>query len=481
MSSSGFFSGLMQTISTRSRAMFARKDPLALTADVRPDFAVLFEALLSGRGEASGVARAREILDLWQAVDDVQKRDFLCLLARDFGPPLDRLEAAIDAYRAEPGPATLGNLHKVSEPRRQELLRRLNLAPGGIITLVAMREFLLQAKRDEPILDALDDDFEHLFSSWFNRGFLVLQRIDWSTPANVLERIIRYEAVHQIHGWDELRRRLAPPDRRLYAFFHPQLIEDPLIFVEVALAQDIPATIQGVLAEQRDQVDPARATTAVFYSISNTQVGLKGISFGNFLIKQVVEELRRELPTVTTFVTLSPVPGFARWLAEIRSDDTERSAFLSWSEREALQALDRPDWTLSPATSEVVNSVLARAAAHFMLKARDRNGRVIDPVARFHLGNGARLERVNPLGDRSMNGMRQSHGLMVNYLYDLADIEKNHEALATRGEIVASPAVHALLQRPEDPEAAVRRHTPRLRLGNLSRSRRESRATEAKS
>nr|WP_233560362.1 malonyl-CoA decarboxylase family protein [Oleomonas cavernae] len=279
--------------------MFARKDPLALTADVRPDFAVLFEALLSGRGEASGVARAREILDLWQAVDDVQKRDFLCLLARDFGPPLDRLEAAIDAYRAEPGPATLGNLHKVSEPRRQELLRRLNLAPGGIITLVAMREFLLQAKRDEPILDALDDDFEHLFSSWFNRGFLVLQRIDWSTPANVLERIIRYEAVHQIHGWDELRRRLAPPDRRLYAFFHPQLIEDPLIFVEVALAQDIPATIQGVLAEQRDQVDPARATTAVFYSISNTQVGSSRRSSSTTCL---IRKLPKEMPLRPTWV-----------------------------------------------------------------------------------------------------------------------------------------------------------------------------------
>ncbi len=479
MTSSGFFSGLMQTISTRSRAMFARKEPLALTANLHPDFAALFEALVSGRGEASGVARAREILDLWQVVDEAQKREFLCILARDFGPPIERLEAAIDAYRADPTPASLGELHKASEPRRQEVLRRLNLAPGGIVTLVAMREFLLGIRRDEPMLGALDDDFAHLFSSWFNRGFLVLQRIDWSTPANVLERIIRYEAVHQIHDWNDLRRRLAPPDRRLYAFFHPQLVEDPLVFVEVALAHEIPAAIDKVLAEQRDPIDPATATTAVFYSISSTQEGLRGISFGNFLIKQVVEELRRELPTIETFVTLSPVPGFARWLAETRRDESERSAFLSWTEREVLHALDRPDWPLSPATAEVINSVLARAMAHYMLKARTKDGRVVDPVARFHLGNGARLERINPMGDRSTNGMRQSHGVMVNYLYDLADIEKNHEAMATRGEVVASPAVHALLQRPDDPETAVRRSTPRLRLGSFTRSRRDERAKEA--
>lgn len=458
MGTSGFISGLLDTISNRGRALFERgKGPAALGLNGgRPDFGPLVEALLSGRGEASGVARARRILDLWTAANDDGKRDFLLLLARAYGPRLDRLDAAIDAYQANPGPTTISAVSRAAEPRRQEVLRRLNLAPGGISCLVEMRRFLLTIRAQDPTLPALDEDFVHLFSSWFNRGFLVLKKIDWSTPANLLERIIHYEAVHQIHGWDELRRRLAPPDRRLYAFFHPQLVDDPLIFVEVALEPAIPATIQDVLAEKREPIDPARATTAVFYSISNCQEGLKGISFGNFLIKQVVEELRHDLPQIDTFVTLSPIPGFARWLDARRhaagEDAGQDDAFPTPAERDILQALDRPDWTLSQETAAAVNAVLLRGAAHYFLKARTPDGRVIDPVARFHLGNGARLERINPLGDRSMNGMRQAHGLMVNYLYRLEEIEANHEALVTRGEVVAAPAVQALLAPAPPPE-----------------------------
>lgn len=480
MSTADFFRNMMETISRRRRAWFPdRQAPLALAADLRPDFAPLFDALLSGKGEASGVALARDILTAWAAVDDGRKQAFFTLLAEAYGPSTARLEKAIAAYQAAPGLRTEAALHRASEPRRQEVLRRLNLAPGGVATLVKMREYLLGIKKGDAALEALDADFAHLFASWFNRGFLVLERIDWSTPANILERIIHYEAVHQIHDWSDLRRRLAPPDRRLYAFFHPQLVDDPLIFVEVALAGAIPDNIHDVLTDSRDVVDPKAATTAVFYSISNCQEGLRGISFGNFLIKQVVEDLRRELPGIDTFVTLSPVPGLARWLKEMRADEGEASAFLSSADRMVLQALDRADWALSPALSESVNMVLARVAAHYMLRARTRDGRVIDPVARFHLGNGARLERINPFGDRSTNGMRQSHGVMVNYLYDLGDIEANHEALATRGEVIASPAVHALLAEPES--AAPAPAGGRFRFGGFNRSRGEARPKEARS
>ncbi|HET6838885.1 MAG TPA: malonyl-CoA decarboxylase family protein, partial [Bradyrhizobium sp.] len=276
--------------------------------------------------------------------------------------------------------------------------------------------------------------------SWFNRGFLVLRRIDWSTPANILEQIIRYEAVHEIRDWNDLRRRIDPIDRRCYAFFHPALVDEPLIFVEVALTEAIPGAIAPLLTEDRKPVPVERARTAVFYSISNTQRGLGGISFGSFLIKQVAEELRRELPKLENFVTLSPVPGFMPWLKQ------ENDIPLSDEERALLVQLDTPDWYAHAEVTAHLRSVLEPLAAHYFLKARTPKGRLIDSVARFHLGNGARLERINWLGDLSPKGLRESAGIMVNYLYRLEDIEKNHEAYANQGEIVASSAVKKLLK-----------------------------------
>jgi malonyl-CoA decarboxylase len=279
-----------------------------------------------------------------------------------------------------------------------------------------------------------------LLSSWFNRGFLVLRRIDWSTPANILEQIIRYEAVHEIRDWNDLRRRIDSVDRRCYAFFHPALVDEPLIFVEVALTESIPAAIAPLLAEDRPLVPTERARTAVFYSISNTQRGLGGISFGSFLIKQVAEELRRELPKLEDFVTLSPVPGFMQWLKQ--ASDVP----LSDEDRAALENLEKPGWFEIPEIAEQLRSVLEPLAAYYFLKARSPKGRLIDSVARFHLGNGARLERINWLGDLSPKGLRESAGIMVNYLYRLEHIEKNHEAYANQGEIVASSAVKKLLK-----------------------------------
>ena len=434
-----FFSDLLSTISERSRTLLRRGEP----ADGKHDASELLrlcEALLSGRGEASGTAMARDVLDFYHELDADGRLAFFQELARHYGPDHERLKQALDALRTEPSDADASDLHFASEPRRQELFRRLNRAPGGTGELVQMRADLLGLLKGRGDLLALDRDVVHLLSSWFNRGFLVLRKIDWSTPANILEQIIRYEAVHEIRDWNDLRRRIDPADRRCYAFFHPAMPDAPLIFVEVALTETIPGAIAPLLAEQREPVAVERARTAVFYSISNTQRGLGGISFGSFLIKQVVEELRRELPKLDTFVTLSPVPNFMQWVKE------GKDVPLSDDERKLLEALDTPDWFKDAELTAQLRPVLEPLAAHYFLKARTPKGRLIDSVARFHLGNGARLERIDWLGDLSPKGLRESAGIMVNYLYRLDDIEKNHEAYANDGEVVASNAVKKLMK-----------------------------------
>jgi malonyl-CoA decarboxylase len=442
-----FFGELLQTISERGRSLLDRTRDRRESAEQQSASLVeLSEQLLSGRGEASGVALAGEILAHYAELTTGPRIAFFEALATGFGPDHARLDAAIDAWRGAPSDLAAAKVHAAAEPRRQELLRRLNLAPGGTAALVRMREQLLDAIDRRQDLAAVDRDFVHMFSSWFNRGFLVLRRIDWSTPASVLEKIIRYEAVHQIRGWDDLRRRIDPPDRRCYAFFHPALVDDPLIFVEVALTRDIPSAIDPVLATERDVVEQARQNTAVFYSISNCQRGLAGVSFGNFLIKQVVEEIARENQRLSTFVTLSPTPNFGVWLK--REKETEGSTVLSAKDRGALAALDRPGWWQDIKTCEDIEEPLLRAAAWYFLHAKTKSGTPVDAVARFHLGNGARLERLNWLADRSERALGQSYGLMVNYLYDLEDIEKNHEAYAQHRTVVASSAVTRLARAP---------------------------------
>jgi malonyl-CoA decarboxylase len=434
-----FFSDLLSSISERGRTLLRRTGSSEDKQDAS-GLIELCEALLSGRGEASGTAMAREVLDRYHHLDAAGRLSFFEALARNYGPDREKLAQAIETWRAQPTDEDASDLHFASEPRRQELIRRLNRAPGGTSALVAMRADLLGLTNGHKNLVALDRDVAHLLASWFNRGFLVLRRIDWSTPANILEQIIRYEAVHEIRDWDDLRRRIDPVDRRCYAFFHPALVDDPLIFVEVALTETIPSAIAPLLAEDRLPAAIERARTAVFYSISNTQRGLGGISFGSFLIKQVAEELRRELPKLENFVTLSPVPGFMQWLkqgADVPVSDEERTL---------LDQLDNPDWVDNAELAAQLRSVLEPLAAYYFLKARTPKGRLIDSVARFHLGNGARLERIDWLGDISPKGLRESAGLMVNYLYRLDDIEKNHEVYANQGEVVASSAVKKLLK-----------------------------------
>ena len=442
-----FLQDLLNTIAEQGRQLL----PSSLTGGAREDINTLAEALVSGRGEASGVAIGRQIITFYRNMGPDDRRGFFKFLAEHFKPDPVASETAAKAYLADPSDHTLQRLRNAIESPRQEFFRRLNLAPGATAEIVAMRRDLLRLPKSEPGIAAVDTDMAHLLASWFNRGFLVVKRIDWQTPAAILEKIIQYEAVHEIQGWDDLRRRLDPVDRRCFAFFHPSLIDEPLIFVEVALMGDIPGSIQGVLNEKR-KGGPAEAapTTAVFYSISNCQEGLRGISFGNFLIKQVVEELVREQPQLKTFVTLSPVPHFARWLDRALADDNTNA--VTDADRVALQVLRDPGWLEDPDEEEAPKDALLALAAHYFMLAKSADGRPVDPVARFHLGNGARLERINWLGDVSEKGLREAHGLMVNYRYDLKEIERNHEAFANDGEVVASRTVRTLLRAPAKPK-----------------------------
>jgi malonyl-CoA decarboxylase len=442
-----FFGELLQTISDRGRSLIDRRERRYATPESTENLVDLCEDLLSNRGEASGAALAREILALYSELTIGPRIAFFESLATKFGTDKSRIEAALAAWRDAPSDITAAAIHEASEPRRQELLRRLNLAPQGTKALVEMRGQLLDVLSRREDLAAVDSDFEHLFSSWFNRGFLVMRRIDWSTPAAILEKIIRYEAVHQIRDWDDLRARIDPPDRRCYAFFHPALVDEPLIFVEVALTRDIPRGIAPILATKREPIDPDRATTAVFYSISNCQRGLAGVSFGSFLIKQVVAEVGREMPRLSTFVTLSPVPGFAAWLTRQRAS---AAPTIPEGDRAALAALDSDNWWETQGAIEQLREPTLRAAATYFMAGRTASGAPIDPVARFHLGNGARLERLDWPADLSERGRKQSYGLMVNYLYDLGDIEKNHEAYAESRAVIAAGPIRKLARPSRD-------------------------------
>lgn len=382
----------------------------------------LADALLSLRGRASGPALASAFFDLYEASDAAARQEFLGKIHDLHPADTAAIEAAIAAWHEKHDEDAARALHSATESPSQKLIRLLNLAPQGTQRLIGMREDLLAAPGKAPGLKAFDREMESAFTNWFNAGFLELRRIHWDSPAALLERIIRYEAVHEIHGWEDLRRRVEPVDRRCYGFFHPQMMDDPLIFVEVALTTSLPSGIHQIIAEERDAVEPRDASCAIFYSINNCRVGLRGVPFGNYLIKRVVGLLREELPHLKTFATLSPVPGFAKWLAK------EHGASARVPGAKDLRAL----------------------AAQYLVTAKGRGGQPKDPVARFHLGNGARLEAIHANADLSENGQRQAHGVMVNYVYDLGEIEANHFALTEFGTVATSKAVQTLVEEAED-------------------------------
>jgi malonyl-CoA decarboxylase len=418
----------MTSVADRGRALLDVPPLLAAHGD---SLAAMTRDLVGRRGEATSTAIAREIAKLWWRSDAEARIAFFRELAENYNCDPAKVAAAASAYAERPGPQTQIELIRVAEPPRQELLRRINHAPGGTKALVNMREVLLGLLREHPELATVDFDFQHLLRSWFNRGFLELRSISWDTPASVLEKLIRYEAVHEIKGWSDLRRRLED-DRRCFAFFHPAIPDEPLVFVEVALTTEISRDIAGILHAPVDPEADTRATTAIFYSISNCQRGLTGVSFGNFLIKQVVDELRRAVPTLREFVTLSPIPGFSAWLRSFEPEEP-------WLVELKAALPENPD----PETLEPLRKPLTKACARYLLSQR-RPGVPVDPVARFHLGNGAQLRQLNWLADTSLKGLRQSAGMMVNYAYDLDSIERNHERLLDLGEIAVSRAVRAV-------------------------------------
>jgi malonyl-CoA decarboxylase len=414
------------------------------SVDVRAaqDVISICETLLSERGDVAGASLASEALAAYQRLDPPGVDCFFDLLVSRFSPDPARVARETDAYRIDSSPAMLARLQAAVEPPRQELFRRLNFARGGIGLLIAMRRRLLDSLEEHPERAVIDADLVHLFRSWFNGGFLVLQRIDWSTSALVLERLIEFEAVHLIQGWDDLRRRLET-DRRCYAFFHPALPNEPLIFIDVALTRGMSAKVQPLLNPGSAVLDPSHANCAIFYSITNCQQGLRGISFGNLLIKEVVEEVSRSLPHLRTFATLSPMPGFCKWLT---SAFEGRSIHHMPAKFQALIAkMGESPFVIERDCVAPLRDELVRLGAYYLVYVKQRNT-PLDPVARFHLANGARLERLNWMGDISETGMTRSLGLTVNYVYRLSDVERNHDSYANGYRIVTSRRVKRLAQ-----------------------------------
>ncbi len=407
------------------------------------------DRLLTEAGESISQRLASEALALYQDLTADSRLSFFLALAERFNPDVAAVRKLSARYAASADPDDLMALIDKAEPPRQELFRRLNQVPHGCAVLIGLRMDLLSHLKKHPILRLVDADLQHLLSSWFNPGFLSLESLNWQSPAGLLEKIIAHEAVHEIDGWGDLRRRLEP-DRRLFAYFHPALPNEPLIFVEVALLVEMPEAIAPLLDRKRPiEGDPKQVKVAAFYSISNCQPGLKGVHLGNFLIKRVAESLKKEFPSLKTFCTLSPIPGLVGWLASDTPLPTEPFTSKAHSSLEKL----RTEWSarvagqqnslaslLSLAEQPGQSEAIGRLAGAYLKATPRLDDRLSDPVARFHLNNGARLERVNALANLSPKGIRQSLGAMVNYLYDLDQIEPNHEAFVA-GEVTASSSV----------------------------------------
>ncbi|HEY5597947.1 MAG TPA: malonyl-CoA decarboxylase [Kiloniellales bacterium] len=431
---------------------------LPVTADPRSLRALMAECLEARGGEVSARMRAAELGKTYLELDSAGRRRFLEILAAEFAVDEAALAAAITGYQAasdaEERLAAGAGLRQASIPSRVRLLTQFNALPEGVKFLVDLRADLLDIPEKTPALRGLDADLRELLTSWFDVGFLDLYQITWGSPAALLEKLIAYEAVHEIRSWDDLRNRVES-DRRLFALFHPRMPDEPLAFVEVALVKGIAGSIQALLDEKAPRVNSAEIDTAIFYSITNTQRGLRGISFGDYLIKRVVQRLAKEMPRIKTFATLSPVPGFSAWLTDAAADTLEQA--MSEAERGGIRALGgqddpaaalrailgRPDWPNDPVVRKALKEPLLRLGVRYLVERRC-SGEPIDPVARFHLRNGARLERINWLGDTSEQGVRRSAGLMVNYRYVLDDIEANHEAYVKDGRIAMSAEVRAM-------------------------------------
>jgi malonyl-CoA decarboxylase len=413
------------------------------------------QAIIDPRvSEVEGGRLAKGLAAWYLGATPARRRDMWLLMSEQFVADPQKTKAAQAQFAAAVGTPdeAVAEVHyrRATVSPRRRLLQRFSVYPGGIQFLVEMRADMQSALKHDKRLRALDVEMEYMFSTWFDVGFLDLRRISWESPASLIEKLIKYEAVHDIKSWADVKNRL-DSDRRCYGFFHPRLPDVPLIFVEVALVDAIASNIEPLLDESAAASDLSRATTAIFYSISNTQTGLRGVSFGDSLIKRVVESLKEEFPKLKTFATLSPIPGFRAWLGKNVAamlallTDKERTALgraVGFEPPGAGHFLAAADTALTLAEKSAVRQMLLRCTAYYLGQA-SQDGQPIDPVARFHLGNGARIERINWAGDPSVKGLKQSYGLMVNYLYDLKRLDK-HRAQLAQGKIPVSSAVQDL-------------------------------------
>ncbi|MEJ2596305.1 MAG: malonyl-CoA decarboxylase, partial [bacterium] len=387
--------------------------------------------IVSHKGVASGMALAREVVNHYRELDTNEKLDFFHWLADDFGPNIEAAEKSAKDFLENPGEQAIKNLRKITKSRRYELFNRMNMAPDGTEAVVELRKDLLQYIKKKPALGVIDTDLKELLKGWFNPGFLELRRIDWETEASILEKIIRYETVHNIANWHDLKMRLVE-NRRCFAFFHPALEDEPLIFVEVALTRGIAASMDIVFEER--EMEPDRFNTAIFYSINNCQQGLAGIPLGNFLIKRVVAEIEQEIPSIRKFSSLSPVTGFSKWLI---SQTKQKKPDLPELDKMMLMLLNKKDWHTDTRAISKLKKPLMQACAHYLVREKERE-RPINGVARFHFGNGAELYRINWMGNTTPHGLQDSFGIMVNYRYDPKDIESNHEKYIGEGKLAIS-------------------------------------------
>lgn len=433
---------MVEGLVKRLRSMVGGGGPVAVRPKQLDEWRrQLAECAEARGGEVSARTRAAALAQTYLELDDSGRHTFLRLISLEFGPASARVATAHEAYQRAVG--TEGQWDAEAELRaalrsaRIRILTQFNAIPQGVKFLVDLRADLLRYLDEDADLAPLDRELESRLAAWFDVGFLELQRITWNSPAMLLEKLIEYEAVHEIRSWTDLKNRL-DSDRRLYAFFHPRMPIEPLIFVEVALTDHLAGSIQTLLDEHAPVFDSRRADTAIFYSISNTQAGLRGVSFGNFLLKRVIDDLQRDFPKLRHFATLSPLPGFASWAGKNPHEPSAAGLELD------LVQLAAGDWVQDTMAARKINEALAQLAARYLTLAKAGRGdgrQPLDPVARFHLGNGARLERINLLADASPKGMQQSFGVMVNYLYDLDDLEHNVESFAREGTITTSAAI----------------------------------------
>jgi len=415
-----FFQNMISSITKRAQKFntFGSKTFGTLHKDINK----ATELVMSTSGEVSTLVYADHLLNLIEDLSNEKLEKFLIFLSKNYDIDTNNLIKNVEIYSLDKNERNLKNISETSEPKWIELFRRLNASSNGTSKLVTLRERIRSL--NNPELKPFDAGLLRLFKYWFNPSFLVLEKIDWTTPANILEKIIAYEAVHEINSWDDLRARLAPNDRQCFAFFHPLIPDDPLIFVEVALCEEVPDSIESIIKIERNEINAENANVGIFYSISNCQNGLLGISFGNFLIKRVAKKLKQELPDLNQFLTLSPIPGLMTWL--------EKNAPLTHE-----QCID----------GSCTDEDFLKQAVTYLTESTREDGLPNDPVGRFHLGNGAILDRINLNADKSTKGMMQSNGLMANYLYDLEVVEENHELFFKTKSVQISKDIKSLKNR----------------------------------